>query len=375
MARRGEPADQRELGRPVGPRLGVHVAGHIGRRGLRPGERGGEGGIDVRLDLSLDGRDVRLRQHSGAKKSIELGQRIVRLLHSQPLLALVGLGILGGMPAQPGHGEPEQGGAIPGTNVGHRFLKQTGSVRRLGAIAISHQEIAERREVGRDVAAWRLEAGRDRDAVAVVLDIEEHRQREGRGDRQRRPEAIGRDGGLAAQHHRDRAVVAAVAQDVTMVGDALGPPDRRRVLGADVPRHREHDRAVRLRQVAHHADVPAVAEAARLSHGGRERVLQREAERQEHRPRAVVGADGIVRVVQQAAQDDLRHLVPASRELVEHLPFGDETGLLDVVQRPRGEAQVEHPPPVDRGVDARRRRAPALHSLPSGPTSCSRSVW
>ena len=280
-----------------------------------------------------------------------MGSGSLGLLLGQALLALVRLGVLRRMPAQPRHGEPEQGGALARPDVGHRLLEQTSGLGGLGAVAVPHQEISERGEVGRDVAARRLEAGRHRDAVAVVLDIEEQRQAESRGDRQRRPEAIGRDGGLAAQHHRDRAVVAAVAQDVTMVGNALGPPDRRRVLGADVPGHREHDGAVRLRQIAHHADVPAVAEAARLSHGGRERVLQREAERQEHRSRPVVGAHGIVRAVHQAAQDDLRHLVPASRELVEHLPFGDETGLLDVIQRPRGEAQVEHPLPVDRRVD------------------------
>ena len=67
----------------------------------------------------------------------------------------------------------------------------------LGAITVPHQEIAERGEVGGDVAARRLEAGRNRDAVAVVLDIEEQREGEGGG----RPVGVGRlndeDDGLA----------------------------------------------------------------------------------------------------------------------------------------------------------------------------------
>ena len=244
---RGEPADQLKLRGTIGPGGGIHVPGHVGRLGLRPRQRGSEGRVHVRLDLRLDRRDGRLRQHPAPKEPIQLGQRIAGLLLGQALLALVRLGVLRRMPAQPRHGEPEQGGALARPNVGHRLLEQTSGLGGLGAVAVPHQEIPERGEVGRDVAARRLEAGRNRDAVAVVLYIEEQRQGEGRGDRQRRPEAIGRDGGLAAQHHRDRAVVAAVAQDVTMVGDALCPPDRRRVLGADVPGHREHDGAVRLR--------------------------------------------------------------------------------------------------------------------------------
>ena len=65
---------------------------------------------------------------------------------------------------------------------------------------------AERRQIRRDVAARRLHVAAHRDAEPVVLDVEEHRQRERRRHRERRPEAVRRDRRLAAEHDADRAV-------------------------------------------------------------------------------------------------------------------------------------------------------------------------
>jgi hypothetical protein len=67
------------------------------------------------------------------------------------------------------------------------------------AVAVAHEQVPERREVGGDVAARRLERARHRDAEAVVLDVEEHGQAERGGHGERRPEAAGRDARLAAE--------------------------------------------------------------------------------------------------------------------------------------------------------------------------------
>ena len=86
----------------------------------------------------------------------------------------------------------------------------------------------------------------------------------------------------------------------------------------------------------------------------------RQSEREQQRTRAIVRARGVVRVVEQRAEDDLRDVVAARRELVEHQVLARHRRpvpvrrLLDVVERARDEHVVRDPPPVEPRIDGRR---------------------
>src|SRR5256885_7341673 len=62
-----------------------------------------------------------------------------------------------------------------------------------------------------------------RDAKAVVLDVEQHREPERGRDVERRPEAIGGAGGVPAQHHGNTARVRGVPQHLLPVTNRLCP--------------------------------------------------------------------------------------------------------------------------------------------------------
>jgi hypothetical protein len=193
---------------------------------------------------------------------------------------------------------------------------------RVGAVAFQDGEPGEGGEVRRDVAARGLQLRGHRDAERVVLDIEQHRQLQGRGDVQRRPESVGGGGGIPAQHHGDAVRVSRVLQPLVVIADRLGPARRGRVLRAHAPAGRQHARAAASGQVEHHPDVAATTEGA----GARQRpgggILQTHAQRQHQRPRAVVHRRGIVGVGELQPEQDLRQIVPARGELVEHLALG-----------------------------------------------------
>ncbi len=125
---------------------------------------------------------------------------------------LIGLGVLEAVPLQPRHGEAQQRRPLAAADMGDGAVDQPGRLGRLGAVAGEDGEIGEARQIPGDVAARGLEGRGHGDAEAVVLDVEEHRQLLGGGDGQRRPEAVGGAGGVAAEHHRDRAVIALVAE-------------------------------------------------------------------------------------------------------------------------------------------------------------------
>ena len=97
---------------------------------------------------------------------------------------------------------------------------------------------------------------------------------------------------------------------------------------------REDDRTGTRRHVADDADVASVAEGAGATHRGRERVLDREADGEEERTRAVVCADAVTGVGDELAQDRLRHVVTARGELVENLLLRHQPRLFYLIEPP-----------------------------------------
>ncbi len=225
-------------------------------------------------------------------------------------------------------------------------VDQPGRLRGLGAVAGEDGEIAEARQILGDVAARGLEAGRHRDSEAIVLDVEEHRQFLGGGDGQRRPEAPGRAGSVAAEHQCDRAFVALVLEDSAIISDRLRPARGRRILSPDPARHGQGRRPARIGIVEDDPDIAAVRIAPFPAHSGAERVLDRHPEREQKRPRAIIAAGGVAAVGETASEQRLGHIVAARGELVEDLALGDEPFLLELVQRPAELDDVGDPPPI-----------------------------
>ena len=172
-----------------------------------------------------------------------------------------------------------------------------------------------------DVAARRLVGRRHRDAVLIVLDVEEHRQLLGGGDGQRRPEAVGRArwrrrrARPRSPRHRLRRRARRDDSRIACAQPAVG------VYCAPTPPHIGKRRAaVRVRIVEHDADVAPVRIAAGAAHARAERVG-----RAARRARAAAAASDNSRRrrrggwVEPAAEHDLRHVVAARAELVEDL--------------------------------------------------------
>jgi hypothetical protein len=273
MATGMQPAPQLQVRGAVRLHLGKAMAGD--GAGVRVGarQRALQRRIHIGGRLLLHVAPLRLCQQPVEEVRLELGQRVIGLLHGQQLLRLVRLGVLAGVAAQAWHLEPQQGGALAGAHVGHRLADQPRRLVRVGAVTILDEQVLERRQVLRNVAAGRLELRGDGDAVAVVLDVEEQRQGEGGGHRQRRPETVGGHRGLAAEHDRQCIAVRRVAEHVAVVGNGLGPARAGGELRADVTRHRQHRGAAGIGEVADHADIATVAEPARLAHRARKGVL------------------------------------------------------------------------------------------------------
>ena len=230
------------------------------------------------------------------------------------------------------------------------------------SVAVEHEQIVERGEVRGDIGARRLHPARHRDTQAVVLDVEEHRQRQGRGHRQCGPEAVRRHRRFAAERHADTAAPRFVLQDVAMIGDRLRPSRSGRVLRADVTRHRQHHATFTIRQVAHDADIATVAEAAASPQRAAEGVGDREAERKEQGARTIVRARRVPRPVEERAENDLCDVVTARGELVEHQVLTRHFRaiavgvLLEVVEGARDQGVVRDLPPVEAVVRSNRLR-------------------
>ena len=251
-------------------------------------------------------------------------------------------------------------------HVIHAFRNQCGGLRGIASVAVTHEQVLESREVRRDVATGRLHLTLHGDAQPVVLDVEEHRQLERGRDGERRPEAVRRHTGLAAEGHRDRAAPLHLVERAVPIPNRLRPAGGGSVLRSHVSGHGKHGRTMPSRHVAYDADVAPVAETPCAAKGAAEGVRDREPQRQQQRPRAIVRADAIARLVQQRAEDDLADVVTSRRKLVEHemlarhaaaIAVGD---LLHVIQGTRHQHVVRDALPVKAGIDIGRRAAGCL---------------
>jgi hypothetical protein len=268
------------------------------------------------LCLLFDLGPFRLRDQGGHEVGAKLWKRIARPFGSDHFLRLVGLRVLEAVPLEARHRQPEQGRPGTAAHMLHRLSQQARRLGRLGAVAGKHVEIAEACKVAGDVAARGLERRRHGNSELVVLDIEEHRQLLGGGDGKRRPEAVRRDRGIAAEHNSDRIPVRLAAQRGAIIFDRLRPARRRRILSADAARHRQGRGAAEVRVVEDDADVAAVGIAPFPSHRRGERVLDRNPERQQQRARTIIAAGGVLGPIEAGAEHDLRHVVPAREKLV-----------------------------------------------------------
>ena len=354
---RGLARSARQVNAPAhaAHRLGLVARKDVGRDGGGVGNRDSLGLFAHRFDLGggigLDFVPLVLVEQRGDEMRLQLGQRIARPFARDLGLGLVGLRVLETVPLEARDGQPDQARPLPGPHVRDRVLDHRGGLDRLGAVAVEDLEAREAGKVGGDVGARRLEGRRDRDPVAIVLDIEQHRQLLRRRDRQRRPETVGRDRRLAAQNDADRAVIVGIAQRLGAVFDRLRPASGRGVLRADAAAHRQRRGSVGIGVIEHDADIAPVRIAARSRHRRSQRLDQVDAERQQDRARTVIAADRVVPVRQLRSQQDLRHVVAARGKLVEHLLFWDEPRFLEMVELSRQLDETRHGAPVDIGID------------------------
>ncbi len=254
---------------------------------------------------------------------------------------------------QPRHGEPHERGTVAAPNVIDAFRQQRRRFGGIRSVAVAHEQVPERCEVSRDVAARRLHVAADRNPESVVLDVEQDGKRQRRGHRERRPKPVRRHRAFAAEPDTDRARPTRVAENVGVIANRLRPAGARSELRAHVAGHRQHDGAVPIRQVAYDADIATVAEAAGSPERTGQRVFDAEPEREEQRPRPIVGACRVVRVRQQRTENGLRDVVSPRRELIEHEVFTRHVRavlvrrLFDVVEGARYERVVCDPAPVE----------------------------
>src|SRR5262249_13047640 len=137
---------------------------------------------------------------------------------------------------------------------------------------------------GGDVAARCLILGGDGNAVAIVLDIEQHRQVLRGRNRESRPETAGRHGGITTEGYGNAAVISRVAESLTAESDRLRPARGGSGRSPHTATGWQYRRASTSRHVEHNADVAAVAERT----GSRERsgrcVFEIESQGQHERP-------------------------------------------------------------------------------------------
>ncbi len=122
--------------------------------------------LDLVRNTRLDPAPVEVRRISP-----QLGQRIARPFVLDLGLRLVGLRVLETMPLEPRHGQPDQRRPFSPPHVPDRLADQHRRLRRFGAVAVEDGEVAERCEVGGNVASRGLVIRWHRDAVAIVLDV------------------------------------------------------------------------------------------------------------------------------------------------------------------------------------------------------------
>ena len=190
-------------GLPSGPDSSKRYRVTVRRIGLWPRQRAGERLLHVGLGARLDLRQLRGAEDPVGQEGCEPGQRIARRAHARaarrPLYAWVSWPEC---PESRGTVRRISAGPCSARACATTSPKRRRGLGRIGAVAVADQQVAERGQVGGDVGARGLQLRRDRDAVAVVLDVEQHRQLERGRDGERRPEAVGGDGRFTAQHAR-----------------------------------------------------------------------------------------------------------------------------------------------------------------------------
>ena len=346
-----QPAERFRRARQV---VGVNPSGDRGGVGVRPCAGRVEAARYVVSNLLIQLIPFRAREERRDEVRLETWQRIACLVGRDLGVGAIASLIVGpGVARETRHGEPHECRPLASAGVLHAIGDAARGVGGVGPVAVAQIKILERREVARDVGARRLQIAAHRDAEPVVLDVEDHRQRQRRRHGERRPETVRRDRRFAAEHDADRAVPRRVAQFRRVISNRLRPAGARRVLRADVAGHRQHHRPVAVRQIAHDADVPSVAEAARSAERARERILDRQAEGEQQRSRTIVRARRVVAVIDERTENRLRDVVAARRELVEDevLAWNGRAilvrRLLDVVERARDEGGVRDAAPIE----------------------------
>ena len=98
--------------------------------------------------------------------------------------------------------------------------------------------------------------------------------------------------------------------------------------------------------VEDHADVAPAAEGTAARQGTRGGLFRAHSEREHQRARSVVDSDAVVRIRQLQAEKDLREVMTARRELIEHLALRQQARLLDVIESARGVEQRYDATPV-----------------------------
>ena len=342
-------------------RLAAHLGGHAFEEAVagntgRIGGRARLGGIGCGQHMRLGdgfqrgpiGRADPVRDQMGAQTR----QRIARRFIGDEIGGLVGLRVLKAVAHQAGDAQMQQNRALAAAHmVGGRCCQARG-LCRVGAIALKDGQALEGCQILGNIAARRLEMRGHGNAVAVVFDIEQHRQLLGCGDGQRRPETVGRNRTVAAQRHRDGCAVIVRPQFAGVIFQRLRPADGRGELRADPARHGQRRGTGSVREIRGDADIAPVGIAADPTHAGRQRVFRRHADRQQHRARPVIDADRVMPTGQLQAQQDLRQVMAACRKLVTLLALRDQHGFLMQVQRPADQHQLGHAMPVGSDLPA-----------------------
>ena len=107
---------------------------------------------------------------------LQLRQRILSPFGRDLLLGLVCLRILRAVPFEAGHGQPQEHGGLVLADMADCAVNQGRGFGRISAVAIEDRQPREVREIGRDILARCLIFRRNRDAVTIVLDVDEQWQ-------------------------------------------------------------------------------------------------------------------------------------------------------------------------------------------------------
>src|ERR1700760_254082 len=112
----------------------------------------------------------------------QLGQWIAGPFGLDFRLGLVGLRVLEAMAFEARNLEAQQSRRAMAPDMLNRLVDEPGCFDRVGSVTVEDRETREARQIGSDVLARRLIFRWNRDAVAIVLNIDEQRQLLRRGN-------------------------------------------------------------------------------------------------------------------------------------------------------------------------------------------------